>query len=399
MDEASTTAGGINPNNLNQPSCCFSGEQATNMELTLKRMAGLNYNTIRVDFDPTCTDNTDQNYMSAYSQVNLQRAITLAQFYKFWIIVDYHGYIDFQVSTAGMVTTGYASLRACWIANWQSIVNQFKNSYSQIIWEPLNEPCYGTMTLLGGGANCTASSDVQTLSAAYQAWIDMDRATGDAHWIIVQNLCSNSCSLADYSVGYPTVTDPNKSVLISLHSYIGFPYVSPWTLQEADTYAYQFFQWMLSGQAKTGWNSVNTEVGADPLCSITVCPNAGWGQCGNPPTTCSGSAGFTQVSFEFVKYLTRLMNANNPPIGWIGWTAGSWTDTPGAPLYGALDPAGWGTSLGPIPLSTSGGTTGGFLNIFFTPTALFILGTVTIAGGLLVAFVVGAGRKRKARPV
>lgn len=394
LDEAAVGAGGINANNLGAASCCFSGEQATNMELVMKRLVSLNYNTIRVDFDPSCTDNTDQNYMSAFSQVNLQRALTLAQFYKLWILVDYHGYIDFQLGTSGMVLTGYPSLRACWLAQWQPIVNQFKNSYTGLIWEPLNEPCYGTMTLQGGGANCTAGTDVATLSGAYQAWINQARAAGDNHWILVQNLCSNSCGFADYSQGYPTVTDTLKSVLISLHAYMGFQFVAPWTIQEADNYAYQFYQWMVTGQKNTGWASVNTEVGADPLCDITACPTAGWGSCSNPPTTCSGSAGFTTVTFEFVRYLRQLMLNNNPSIGWIGWTAGSWTNTPGAPLYGSLDPTGWGTSLGSIPLSTTGG--GGSVSVLFSPTVIFAILAVTGVGGVGVALA-AAGRRRHSR--
>jgi Cellulase (glycosyl hydrolase family 5)/Phosphoesterase family len=400
LDEAAVGAGGINPNTSTQASCCFSGETVTNMELALIRMKALNYNTIRVDFDPSCSDNTDQNYMSAYSAANLQRAITIAQSYGFWIIVDYHGFIDFQTTNTGLIVAGFPTLRTCWLSFWTDVVNQFKNSYSQIIWEPLNEPCYGTLTLGGGGANCIAGTDMATLNAAYQAWITQDRAAGDNHWIVVQNLCSNNCGFTDYSMGYPTVTDPAKQIYISLHAYMGFPYVTPWTLAEADAYAYQFDQWMRAGQAKTGWQSVNTEIGTDPLCAITACPTAGWGQCGTPLTTCSGSAGFTAVTFEFVKYLTNLLNTNQPkPIGWIGWTAGSWTNTPGLPQNGGLDTANWGTTLGPIPASaySGGGPGGSFISLILNNPLVIIGSASVIAFGVGLATVMG--RRRRAAPV
>lgn len=388
LDEASLS--GLRQNTQNLPSCCFTGEVATNMQIAIVRMQSLGYNAVRVDFDPTCTDNTDNNYMSAYSAANLQRAITIAQNYGFWIIIDYHGFTDIIAgSSTGLVQSGYSDLRSCWLGVWSPIINQFKGSYSKIIWEPLNEP------------RPNSGSDVATLSSGYQAWINQDRQLGDQHWIVVGNICSYGCTLSDFSQGYPTVTDSLGRVFINLHAYMGFPYLTPWTNQEADTYAYQFYQWVLAGQTRTGWPSLNTEVGADPLCSVTVCPNAGWGQCGTPPTTCGGSAGYTTVSFEFVKSLIGLFNKNSPPISWIGWTAGSWTDTPGAPLLGALDPTNWGTMLGSITLTNSTGTGGGgtnFLNLIIQNAGLVLISAAAIVG-VSLAVAAGTGRKRRSAPI
>lgn len=371
----SVTSSTINPN----------GGPLSNMELVIQREQTLGYNTIRVDFDPFCTDNTDFNYMSAYNAANLQSAIALAQRYNFWIVVDYHGYVDFQTTSAGLVVPG-SSLRACWLTFWSGVVTQFKNSYTRVVWEPLNEPCFGSSS--SGNANCIAGSDVASLSAAYQAWINQARAIGDNHWIVVQNICSNSCSFADFSQGYPTVTDPDNLIFISLHAYMGYPYVSPWTTAEADSYAYQFYQWMITGQQRTGWPSLNTEMGADPLCSITACPNAGW--------VLGGSAGYTTVTLEFMKRLTTLLNTNpDRPINWIGWTSGSWTDTPGSPITGAIDASGWGTLLGTINLGTGGGTGGGsgFLTLILSNPTFLAIVTVALIGG--VSIIALGGRKKR----
>src|SRR5207249_1536272 len=87
MDESVARSGGT-------ASAVFLGEYASNMELLLFKLEAQGYNTVRVDFDPYCTDTIDYNYMSVYSQTNAQRAVQIAQHYGFWIIIDYHGYSD-----------------------------------------------------------------------------------------------------------------------------------------------------------------------------------------------------------------------------------------------------------------------------------------------------------------
>ena len=427
LDEAAVGAGGINPNTSSEASCCFLGETATNLQLTVERMKALGYNTIRVDFDPFCSDNTDSNYMSAYSAANLQRAITIAQFYHFWIIVDYHGYIDMETTTTGMVVSGFPTLQACWLNFWSSVTNQFRNSYPPagtgqcaqgvdcsigIIWEPLNEPCMPTPCN-------TSGNDVAGLSAGYQAWINQVRGQGDTHWIVVGNLCSNNCAFADFSQGYPNVIDPQGKVFLNLHAYMGYPYVQPWNTGQADNYAQSFYNAMISGQQKTGWPSLNTEIGTDPLCTGVVgggsplcnsftCPagdtpqQTTTGPCatnsaGYPPDdVVAGSAGYTTVTYEFASHLITLMNTAQVPINWIGWTSGSWTNSPTLPVLGSLDPNnGWGTKLGVQsignPTCNSNGC--GFINISFT--SLFIAAVASVIGVLGVGLVLVPRRRGK----
>src|SRR5436309_421433 len=239
MDESVAGSGGT-------ASAVFLGEYASNMELLLFKLEAQGYNTVRVDFDPYCTDTIDYNYMSVYSATNAQRAIQIAQHYGFWIIIDYHGYSDIFRDTS------------CWLNYWKPIVQNIGPLYSQIIWEPENEPEY--YNCIGSPSSCPASpvsSDsaaVTYLSSAYQQWIDQARVLGDTHWIVVQNLCSDSCNLCPGGDGscsaaissYPSVTDSlgNVSqggrVFISLHSYMDYNYYSNstgWNNATADSVA------------------------------------------------------------------------------------------------------------------------------------------------------------------
>jgi PKD repeat protein len=339
LDEAAV-GGGVNQPTNPPPSAVFRGEPATNMELALIEMKAMGYNTVRVDFDPACTAS---QYMSAYSATNLQRAIQIAQYYGFWIIVDYHGYSEPFNSTQA----------TCWLNFWSGVTSQFKNSYSQIIWEPLNEPCYDSSSCAGSSTTndmCSgASACVGTLSHEYQLWINQTRAQGDTHWIVVQNICSYGCSLSNWANGYPTVNDPlgtltqGGRMFISLHSYMGYS-SSNWNNATAESTARQYYNAVVSGVATTGWPALNTEGGADPLC--TSCA---------PDQILTGSAGYTTVTFHFIQTLTSLYDTNAPQrINWIWWPAGSWTNTPGAGIYGALqcnsNPIGWGCLLKFAPL-------------------------------------------------
>src|SRR5207245_1119817 len=114
MDESAASMAGT-------PSAVFPGEYASNMELLLIKLKALGYDTVRVDFDPYCTDTVDFNYMSVYSQTNAQRAVHIAQHYGFWIVIDYHGYSDIFRNTS------------CWLSYWKPIVQNIGPLYSQII--------------------------------------------------------------------------------------------------------------------------------------------------------------------------------------------------------------------------------------------------------------------------
>jgi hypothetical protein len=193
-------------------------------------------------------------------------------------------------------------------------------------------------------------SCVSVLSSEYQIFINQTRAQGDTHWIIVENICSYGCGLdtnGDGSLpgainGYPTVTDPTGHVFISLHSYLNNPIL--WTYKGADAYARGYYDTVLAGIAKTGWPALNSEGGADAFVGV-----------GGPSATLTGSAGYNNITLRFIQTLTNLYDSAPTRIGYTWWTAGDWTNTPGAGSLGALQcnskPQGWGCLLQnkPIP--------------------------------------------------
>jgi len=336
LDEA-VVGGGIHQPSSPTPSAVFAGESATNMELLLSKLKPLGYDIVKVSFDPSCTGS---QFMSAYSATNLQRAIQIAQHFDFWIVVDYHGFTEpFTPATS-----------SCWLNFWSGVVGQFKSSYSKIIWEPEDEPKYG----FSGSACSGASACVSYLSNEYQQWINQARSLGDTHWIVVENICSFGCGLCPggdgacsaAASGFPMVTDPlgtlsqGGRIFISLHTYMDYgSYSGSWNSATAESVAQQYYQAMLAGVSRTGWPVLDTESGASPLC----------GSCA-PDRVLTGNAGYTVVTFHFLQTLTSLLDGNTPQrINWINWPAGSWTDTPNAGIYGAMQcnssPEGWGCSL------------------------------------------------------
>src|SRR5207247_10729925 len=52
----------------NPVSSVFPGETASDLEYVVQVLQARGFNTVRVDFDPYCTDMTDYNSMSVYSQ-------------------------------------------------------------------------------------------------------------------------------------------------------------------------------------------------------------------------------------------------------------------------------------------------------------------------------------------
>jgi hypothetical protein len=163
------------------------------------------------------------------------------------------------------------------------------------------------------------------------------------------------------SQGYPTVTDSLGKVLISLHNYMSYQYQT-WTIAAAKSYAEQDYQYVLKGEQNTGWYALDTEGGPDPQSS--TCNGPGGTTSGCPPDDIlPGSAGYANVSLTYIQMLTQLFDSNNPRIGWVWWPAGTWTDTPCAGTYGALQPAycpgstgysggvGWGNLLQYMPVN------------------------------------------------
>src|SRR6266566_512365 len=306
------------------------GESMSDIQTEMMTLNQLGYNIVRVAFEPTCTTPPDSGILGRYDAAKLGQVIDLAKQYSLWIIVDYHGYTDLETSSS----------EQCWLGFWKSLVGNFTSSYSQIIWEGLNEP------------HMINNADVAGLSSAYQALINEVRALGDTHWIVLQSMCSASCGFSDSNMaaGYPIVTDPlgNLSqggrIFISLHSYMGYQwYSSSWNNATAETLAQEFHNAVVTGMKTTGWPALNTEGGTSTGSQVP------------PDEVLSGSAGYSVVSFHFAQTLTNLYDANAPQrINWVWWVAGSWTNTPGAGTLGSLqcnnNPIGWGCLLAFAPL-------------------------------------------------
>ncbi len=198
------------------PSLVFAGEKQSSFEQVVIREAQLGYNTVRGSFAPYCAQRAN-NFMGTYNSSQLARAVNIAQFYDFWLTVDYHGHNEFQTNDS----------TSCWLNFWfgpnpfsgpTGIVGQFQNSYDKIIWEPLNEP---NMT----GTGATDAAWTSSSSIAFQKWINQDRTVGDTHWIVVQNTCSYFCHnpRSLWYLDYPVVNDTLGRVFESLHTYLYYP--------------------------------------------------------------------------------------------------------------------------------------------------------------------------------
>ncbi len=348
-------------NTVNPQSLVFPTERASDMEMEAARMYAMGFNAFRVSFQSACASPQE---MGPYNSTILSRAIMIAQHYNMWIIVDYHGYNDLASDSSAN----------CWLNYWKPIVTDFKTSYSNLIWEPLNEP-----TAIG--------DDVVRLSQKYQAWVDQARSIGDNHWIVVQNLCSFGCGLSDFSDGYPAVSDPSGKLFISLHSYMDYgTYSGSWNNSTAESVAHSYYQNVLDGISKRGWPVLNTEGGTDPL--ITSCSGGvrlPSNRCA-PDQILTGSAGYSTTTFDFIQTLANLYDQNSPQrLNWVWWPAGGWTDTPGAGVYGALqcdsNPKGWGCLLNYRMVSSSGGN---------NPPTLTVMGTQTFNENTLFTLMVNA---------
>ncbi len=314
-------------------------DSGADLESHIQLFQALGYNAFRVSFASPCSVPQQEG---SYSAASLQTAIGLARKYDFWIIIDMHGYYDI-----------YPRNLPCWLMSWKTIVQQFNGSYSQIIWEPENEPqsnYYGDQE---------GVSLVQ-LSAGYQAWINQDRSLGDKHWIVVANGCISTCeSTASVAATmWPAVNDTARRVFINWHFYMYYPYWSAqgtgWNNATADLAATSYFNLLVSGMRSTDWPAINTEGGADYIQGCP--PDIVLGPCNARSGTGRGTCdGYTLTTLHFVQKLISLYESNVPSISWVGWPAGSWsTNVCNPPLgvsYGVLQsasgsfPGGWATKL------------------------------------------------------
>ena len=427
-------------------SLVFPGERASNFEQIALKQIQTGYNTIRASFAPYCSvryglnvNASPQDFMGNYSAAQLARGLKIAEYLNMWIVVDYHGYTDFTDST----------LVDCWLNFWfgpnsnsglTGVVGEFRDSYTRIVWEPLNEPASGSFPVSStvwcrqNPLPCEVNK-TSYVSAQYQAWLDDARQLGDTHWVVVQNLCSYGCSRdrSHWYLNYPNVMDIQHRVFESLHTYMYYPAfvehlaydtnsdgtydsgdiqivgsiasqaalasdpkvmfvngtssptetwdstkaivydannntrydpgdtpatgtVPPigtplkvdlkikftdnnsngvwngWTNVTADNAARQDYLTMLNETARQGWPILNTEGGT--TCS-RVCPYV-----------VSGPAGYSSVSLRYVQDIIDYGDKGGLRFGRLLWIAASWTSTPNAGVYGALNPGQWGTLVG-----------------------------------------------------
>jgi hypothetical protein len=317
------------------------------MEMQARTLAQKGFNGYRAGFAPYCTDSN--GFFGTYNASQLHRSIEIAAHFGLWIIVDYHGYDDLQTATS----------TSCWLSFWDGVVQRFTGSYDRIIWEPLNEP-NATLTTLS------------IVSFAYQQWVNQARSKGDAHWIVIENLCSFSCRLpiGDYWKAYPTISDPADRLFISLHTYFEYRYhYDNWSNQTADTYANMLVQDMIEGSVSTQRPVLNTEGGPGrPFGRLT---NGTMITC--PDLILNGSSGYCKTNFHFIQTLTNLLDNQattlQPRFNWLWFPVADWSSSIGAGIYGSLSPSGpgWGTLLSyknPPPLLN--------LSVSATPKSLTI---------------------------
>jgi len=331
------------------PSIVFPGESASDQEILARSIVQSGSNAMRVSFAPYCTN--PDGFLSRYNSTRLERAIRIAETFDLWIIVDYHGYSDvFNTTTIANGET----VQQCWLNFWSGVTSQFSNGYSQIIWEPENEPAYcpnhaGTNLSQGCFNNNNATAAMSTLNSEYQAFINQTRSQGDSHWIVVQNICSYACSFCPtYNgdclgavLGYPRVTDPLDRIFISLHPYMSYQvYQNTWNDTSAENIANEFYNTMVSGTQTTGFPVLNTEGGPGATERTNGTPKS----CPDP--VLNGSSGYCKTNLHFIQTLTSLLENNAlQRINWLWWPAGDWSSSPGAGALGALAPGGYAEQI------------------------------------------------------
>ena len=104
-----------------------------------------------------------------------------------------------------------------------------------------------------------------------------------------------------------------------------------WSNVTADAVSHQDYLTMLNETVRQGWPILNTEGGT--TCNTTC------------PYIVPGPAGYSSVSLRYVQDIIDLGDNTGLRIGRLFWAAASWTSTPNAGIYGALNPGQWGTLI------------------------------------------------------
>ena len=277
----------INSPRASPQSVVFNGEVASNAEMEMLYMKNHGWNAVRAYWEaPYRQQSAEWGYNSTW----LNRMITIAEALGMYIIVDCHGYYDASENFS------------LWMSTWAGIISQFKNSYSGIIWEPLNEP------LEPGLAGASAVSALQT---QYQAWIDQARNLGDTHWIIVSGIEFGN-SQPDMVNWFPAVNDQINRVFYNWHYYFYFDdESSDWTIAAAQAKADAYFNAITQLIAKYNRPFLCTEMGAQSHTGSAPPPDLQYDK----------ASGYSTVSLAFVQRLvTDFDNCAGGRIGYMLWT-------------------------------------------------------------------------------
>jgi hypothetical protein len=262
-------------NSSNPLSKLFSGETASNTEVTFAELKSRGYNGARVSIiDPAIGGDA-----AAYNSLAWHRTLQLAQYYGITVIGDDHEYDCPSMSF------------------WHTVIQDTPQaSYPNVLWETKNEP------------HCSS------LASDNEAIINFARNNGDTRWFVLG--CNNDCTPSGGGTdltNFPVVTDPLNHVFLDFHEYFFYAaHSGEWTKAAAERFADQKFQGALDIQKSLGRPFIGTEFGADTGCGDPAMPNS----C-PPDQTVPGSAGYAP---ETVAYLSRLItNLQGAGSGYMIW--------------------------------------------------------------------------------
>ncbi|HZD13103.1 MAG TPA: cellulase family glycosylhydrolase, partial [Candidatus Binatus sp.] len=337
-------SGSLHTSSGNPASKVFSGETASNTEVTFAELRSRGYNGARVSIiDPAIGGDA-----ASYNSQAWHRTLQLARYYGITLIGDDH---EYDCPSASF---------------WQTVFQDTSPaSYPNVLWETKNEP----------HCNSLASND--------QAIIDSARDMGDTRWFVLG--CNNDCTPSGGGTdlaSFPVVTDPLNHVFYDFHEYFFYAaHSGEWTKAVAEAFADMKFQGALDVHNVLGRPFLGTEFGADTGCGDPAMPNS----C-PPDQTVPGSAGY---SSETVAYLSRLItDLHGAGLGYMIWNAGDWNDSP-AGNTGAMDT--FGSQL-PLPPSV---TTTPPITTPFTTVMLLLIVPFLLAG--FAIFIIVLARRRVKR--
>ncbi len=317
--------GAVHFNSGNPSSIVFSGEEASNTEVTFAEMKSRGYDAARVSI----IDPGNQPDSGSYDSNAWHRTLQLAQHFGLTVIGDDHEY----------------TITSSWLPFWKTVIQDTPEAtYPNVLWEAQNEP------------------HDSSLASDFQAFVDQDRGLGDTRWIVLgcNNDCSPSGGGSDLS-SFPVVTDPQDHVFYDFHEYFFYSaHSSQWNNQSAVAFADSKWAGVQDVINTLHRPFLGTEWGAETGCSTCA-----------PDQAIPGSAGYAPETLAYVTELVKL--SQQAGVGYTIWNAGDWNDPP-AGTTGALDTFG---QFLPFPASSPPGLTASFAA---APTSPLMSQSTTFTG-------------------